>query len=399
MSPRSILSRWPHSDDTFTAGTILRDETFPAFPQMTSLILSRVWAPNLYGLIQSCARTLKYLKLHQVHASSPNGYRRSTAQAQVLDGPPILHLPRLISIESTATSPNLWSMPRPGQAPFLIVAPMLQFADFGSQPFDPLCISRSLGDDSTDNSLSSFAPLEMSQTSISTLLRTSPKIKMLRLGRTILDAEPLLHALSYASDNLETLDVRTLRITYLLDQLHTVIPNLSRLDLAQQYRNHDTVVSLPALARFVDRISQRRPTPSKTPHLHITIDEPTWISEAPTTKFPSLDTLTLKLRTLLSALSPTQLSYLPSSLTLNPFPSSPTHEEVTQQICILASPPASVKAIAEALGLEKGKVVGDDEAVRAAEKGLAAWQERREQEMAMDWLRGHKGVVVTWEKL
>lgn len=117
---------------------------------------------------------------------------------------------------------------------------------------------------------------------------------------------------------------------------------------------------------------------------------------------PTLATLRSELRTLLMALSPTQVVQLTTSLTLNDPPNALAFPVVkTEVVALSQAPPKPGAAAAQqaANGNAKqvlGRPAAPQAMVDSAKVALQKWQKKREEEWSVEWCQQQQGVELLW---
>lgn len=131
--------------------------------------------------------------------------------------------------------------------------------------------------------------------SLSTLFRKSPELAALNLEMCTLPTVDLVCALAFAPDSLTTLCIggtAAVESDDLIDRLHTLVPNLTWLDVFSP-DGEENGVSLPALARLANRLKQKRRLLDWIAAFHFTIvtrksHRVTWSVQPSVTDLPVL---------------------------------------------------------------------------------------------------------------
>ncbi|BGP57849.1 hypothetical protein JCM8202v2_005498 [Rhodotorula sphaerocarpa] len=260
---------------------------------------------NLYGLLRNASNTLQKLWLFDVRADPASRHLTAASSAAgEKDWPLKLELPALSDLRvAGAQTPSLWVHPLPTSSGFSIAAPAVQ----------KICLSWqlslfSLPDDPYDpGRISPAAPLD--EKALSTLFRDTPKLEKLNLTGCTLPFGTLVAALRSASPALTTLCVggTEAATNELIDRLDALVPTLRWLDVFSESW------SRRALSDWVGNFQ-----------LTLVTCEPT--DEGPATSLRN------QVGIALLALSPAQVSYIPSQLTVDSPPDGPTHESIAQEL-------------------------------------------------------------------
>ncbi|GAA5853136.1 hypothetical protein JCM8547_000214 [Rhodosporidiobolus lusitaniae] len=403
-------------------GTSLMDGNYPSLPNLRKLQLCSVKCSNLYGLLSKCAGTLELLKLLGVSADPSNRFLPPPPVGGTKDLPPVLELPRLADLQLAGyNTPSLYTSPTQTTSHFSTSTPVLKRCSFSSQPlFDP---------DVSDEG-DPVDPLQSLTTeSLSTLFRNSPWLSKLDLTGTSVTEAMLIASLPFAGSALTALRIgETPAATdSLIDRLSNLMPQLRWLDVWARPgmgmgmgMGGEQKVSVQALARLAMRLKGLSPMRR-------------WLSEWSVTfvttnphpsDSPTLSTLRHTLRGFLTSLSPSQLEHLvSSSLVLNSPPNAMSYASVKAEVLALGTPPAPITgdgspfgvstkglgstsaATGDAMALKKKKQkqqqlllrpAAPQNIVDSASSALKAWQKRREEEWALEWIGKEEGVKVEW---
>ncbi|GAA5866783.1 hypothetical protein JCM1840_004265 [Sporobolomyces johnsonii] len=402
------------------AGPSLRDPALPSFPHLRTLKLYDTPVDNLYELLTKCASTLETLWLRGVSADPPSKYLPLAPGATQKDTPPVLLLPRLTDVQICGEdAPLLWLKPTTSSSSFCTDTPVLRMVSFSEQHhFDAECADE-IGEANID------AVVTLSGEALCNLFRNSPQLEAVNLTDTNVDPAMLIASLPFASAALTHINIggTPAACDALIDRLHDLAPQLSWLGTYSDDCEGEMLVSVQALARFA-RATKQSLSPLRTSrtdwHLTIVAHRPFRYSS------PSVSDLRATLRNHLATLSPSQLSHLTSSLTLNTPPTLPgiaatlAFSSLKSEIHSLASPPSPSPYLdpfpanpgeytAVALKLKKwqaqhgaaaaaaaAKTVATPQMVVAAEDAMQAWVTRREQDAALAWCEEEEGVELLW---
>jgi hypothetical protein len=242
------------------------DARFPSFPFLVDLRLADVYASNLYGLLSKCAPTLRLLCLHGVKSDPPTKFLPAPVSGVVKDALPVLCFPRLTWMEICSTSP-FWVAPQVNSSSFLAEAPLLDNISFAAQNvFDADRAARN-GKWQTHSPCTSLTAQVLTS-----LFRTSPKLRRLELNGTNVTLDMLSASLPHASPTLSELHLCDVASDALINHLDIHVPNLEYLDVrTDQPGTRITVpppVSLAYIARLPPSLGKvprtRRPSQSPT---------------------------------------------------------------------------------------------------------------------------------------
>ncbi|ORY88254.1 hypothetical protein BCR35DRAFT_324323 [Leucosporidium creatinivorum] len=368
------------------SGPSLMDATFPSFPHLKSLDLYDTQVCNLYGLLSKCSSTLEKLSLVQIRSNPAINFQPSPADGSQKDLPPTLHLPYLTELNLCGyQTPFLWTAPTLTTSNFLIEAFSLKKVSFGEQKHvdEEWAMEEGVG------------PYEGYHTltveGLSTFFRDSPSLVDLTLAGTNVTPEILFSTLPNANSSLSRLVLGYTATDAVVDRLHTLVPNLKYLDVQSR---GGTRVTLPALARLASRL---RNSNSAQLSRWLAVWKLTLVT-AERSPDPTLLTLRSDLRTLLLSLSPTQVSHLTSSLTLNDPPNALAFPVVKQEVINLAASPTPPSAGG---GGKKPmpRPAAPQGIVDTAKVALGKWQRKREEEWAVEWCEATGGVELKfWEE-
>ncbi|SCV69169.1 BQ2448_2189 [Microbotryum intermedium] len=384
-------------------GCLLMDTHFPDMPALRIIDLLGVRCDNLYELLSKAAWSLQDLRLASVETKAPARFIQPEAMSNNdSDLTPVLQLPRLLHFRYRCErkTSSFWTSPTNATSlPFNVETGALKTLSFNTMYW--ACIDY----DQTyiDEALTSRT---LEKQELINIFRQAPMLQALDLGRVLRASSPslLTDALSAARGvpALTHLIIGAGLSDNSLETLHSLTPNLRYLDV------RETGVTLPALARFANRLRNGSPARLRTwldKRFRLTV-----VSTKPVQE-PKLSQLRLDLRNLLVTLSGTQVAHLVTQLVLNSPPNGPTFPTVKAEIFSLASCPTTRSSSAimdnsspNGAGNYGGKKPGKGATRSAApalindsaRRALTMWQVRREQEQAIEWFESSR-LDLVWE--
>lgn len=223
--------------DIFLYGSLLNDPLFPAsFPHLTRLVLSNMTIPNLYGLLEKAATSLRILILGAIKSEAPAQFQATPTDGSTKDVVPILVLPKLIDLHITSHSPNLWKLPaavndgggRGGggggaNGDFMISAPALKVLKLSDL---------TVVDEESEEDINNFSAWHnLTPDTMINLFRQSPSLEELDISGIGFSSEMMLSGFVGVPTTLKKLRLCQVGSDNFLERLDVIAPNLELLDL------------------------------------------------------------------------------------------------------------------------------------------------------------------------
>jgi hypothetical protein len=377
------------------------DTQFPRFPSLHSIRLYSIHLPNLYTLLERCAGSLETLVMRGVSTPTfnevlPNVTNFAPGGAYgggngTKDLVPVLTLPKLKVLQLAGhLTPLLFVIPTLSGSGFMVDLPNVRKINLSDQEtwiFDD-------GDDDDDEPYDGIDRL--TEENMSAMFRAAPNLTSINLSTTNATVPALINALKYVSPVLTHLSAQFRATDDLVERLHELVPSLVYLDVRR------CPVTLPALARFADRIMRQRSDRSSSnattdgnamyaaSSLKILADK-AYCSDSPSTH-----SLRVQLRDHVLSLSPIQVSHLAPSL--NSPPNAPSFAVFRDEIRHLADPIPSYPPQPYPSDAKKAvlKVVASTERFNQCVVLLNQWVKKKEIDLTESWFKAMetKGVYL-----